>query len=194
MITRKIKKGTLLKLTVILMVVLIGVTPVTAAADKVFENKCAQVLVKLGLMQGYEDGSLRLENNIKRSEFITLILKVACIEKSDNIDTIKMSFEDLNTNHWAYDYIMTAWHFGIISGYPDNTFAPDNPVTLTEALLALIRILGYESEMVGNWPDNVLEKASQLELCKNLDIPGNKALTRGEAAVIIFNALTVEIK
>ncbi len=181
------------KFLLILLIVSL-IIPVNAAPDTVIERKCANTLVKLGLMKGYEDGSLRLENNIRRSEFITLILNVACLDEINDIDNIVMGFLDLSKDHWAYDYIKTAWHYGIVAGYPDNTFAPDNIVTLPEALLAVIRILGYESEMVGSWPENVLHKAEELELTKHIDAQGNKALTRSDVAIIIFNSLTVELR
>lgn len=187
------KKNIFRKIFLLFLIISL-IVPVNAAPDPAFERKCAETLVKLGLMKGYEDGSLKLENNIRRSEFITLILNVACIDEVSDIGNIEMRFKDLSEKHWAYNYIKTAWYYGIVSGYPDNTIAPDNIVTLTEALLAVIRILGYESDMTGVWPDNVLNKADQLELRKRIDAPGNEALTRGEAAVIIFNSLTVEFK
>jgi len=42
-----------------------------AQAIPEIQAKNADALVTLGIMKGYEDGSLRLENKIKRSEFIT---------------------------------------------------------------------------------------------------------------------------
>jgi len=188
------KNKLLTKFFTLILISLITVVTVNASPGTAFQNKAANALVKLGIMKGYEDGSLRLENYIKRSEFITLILKAACIEAENNPDSREMSFKDLSSEHWAYYFIKTAWLNGIVSGYPDNTFAPDKEVTLPEALLATIRILGYERELTGSWPDNVISKANELDLCKNLDLPGNKALTRGEAAVIIFNSLTVKLK
>jgi len=38
-------------------------------------------------------------------------------------------FPDVNTNHWASDYIQTLASLRIISGFPDGSFRPDAPVT-----------------------------------------------------------------
>ena len=38
-------------------------------------------------------------------------------------------FPDVDTNHWASDYIQTLANLRIISGFPDGSFRPDAPVT-----------------------------------------------------------------
>lgn len=45
---------------------------------------------------------------------------------------IKSYFSDLPQNHWAYNAVKFMVERGIITGYPDNTFRPDNPVTRAE--------------------------------------------------------------
>jgi hypothetical protein len=39
------------------------------------------------------------------------------------------SFSDVPASFWGYSYIETAYAHGIISGYTDGTFRPDNSVT-----------------------------------------------------------------
>ncbi len=40
-----------------------------------------------------------------------------------------LPFPDVDSNHWASNYIQTLAHLGIISGFPDGSFRPDAPVT-----------------------------------------------------------------
>lgn len=182
-----------IKVVLFILIFTISFIPINASVDPRFEKKCTDTLVKLGLMHGYNDGTLKLDQKIKRSEYITLVLNVACIEDIDNMNNTGISFRDINSGHWAFENIKTACIRGIISGYPDNTIAPDEVITYSESLLAIIRVLGYKQKLPGIWPENVLEKATELGLCKNMNIPAGKEITRGEAAVIIFNALTVDI-
>lgn len=42
------------------------------------------------------------------------------------------SFSDVPSNHWAYEYVTVLSNAGVISGYPDGTFAPDATVTRAE--------------------------------------------------------------
>ena len=55
------------------------------------------------------------------------------------------SFQDLSPDHWAYKEIQFLTQEGIISGYPDGTFRPENPVTRAEfAKLVLLSSLHKE--------------------------------------------------
>lgn len=42
------------------------------------------------------------------------------------------AFSDLPSNHWAYGDITELTGQGIVNGYPDGSFAPDNPVSTGE--------------------------------------------------------------
>lgn len=156
------------------------------------QAKNADALVTLGIMKGYEDGSLRLENKIKRSEFITLVVNLMGYDADTNLDSVKVTFTDIKKSHWAYDNIRRAIKYDLVSGYPDNTIAPDNDVTYAEALAVVIRALGYEKTLKGEWPGNVINKAAELKLSANLNLDPNHKLTRGEMSVIVYNALTVK--
>ena len=162
-----------------------------AASDVIIMDKNANSLVKLGIMKGYEDGTLRLNNKIKRSEFITLIVKMMSYDKDNDLSNTKINFKDIKKNHWAYTNIGLALKYELVAGYPDNTIAPDKDVTYAEALAVVIRALGYEKTLTGKWPNNVADKGAELSLNKNLILDPNHQLSRGEMSVIVYNALTV---
>lgn len=54
------------------------------------------------------------------------------------------SFTD-TTNHWAANAISTLASRGIITGYPDGTFKPDNPVSRAEIVKMLVLATGLQS-------------------------------------------------
>jgi len=62
-----------------------------------------------------------------------------------------ISFTDLS-GHWAKDTVLQLVYLGIIKGYPDNTFRPDNKITRAEVTVILTRALklspGDETELV----------------------------------------------
>ncbi len=154
-------------------------------------EESANSLVKLGIMKGYEDGTLKLNNKIKRSEFITLIVKMMAYDKDTDLKDTKVGFKDLKKNHWAYTNIGLALKYELVAGYPDNTIAPDKDVTYAEALAVVIRALGYEKSLDGKWPKNVVNKGIELGLDKNLSLVSDHPLSRGEMSTIVYNALTV---
>lgn len=181
----------------ILMLIIVCMTfaaTSSISAENDLELQSANIMVKLDLLKGYEDGSLGLENNIKRSEFITLVNRSFGLVDSTDLNGYKINFTDIAVKHWAYDHIRIAVKNKLVTGYPDKTIRPDNNVTYAEALTVIVKALGYESALKGSWPNNVLDKAKELKLTTNLDLASNKPITRGEMCVIVYNALTVNFK
>lgn len=180
--------------TIVLSIIVFSlfILPVSASADTALQNTSAQSLVKLDIMKGDEKGNLNLQNNVKRCEFVTLVLRMMGYDKDNDLSGIKITFKDITSKHWAYNNIKLGLKYKLISGLPDNTVAPDKDVTYAEALTVLIRALGYESTLSGSWPDSVINKSTEIGLSKNILLSGNKPLTRGEVAVLVNNSLTID--
>lgn len=64
----------------------------------------------MGLVTGYEDGTLRPENTVTRAEAVTMInrLLVRDPEKEDALKTVTNPFTDVTSGHWAYLQILEA--------------------------------------------------------------------------------------
>jgi len=180
------------KIIIALVVVfMLFATQASAAVDPNIIKNNANALVKLGIMYGDEKGNLNLGNNIKRCEFVALVIRMMGYEKNTDVSNMEMPFKDVPQKHWAYKTIKVAFKRGIISGYGDNTFRPNENVSFAEAQSILLRVLNYGNTLSGQWPENVMNKSAALGLNKNLDLPANKKLTRGEASVLIYNSLTI---
>lgn len=152
-------------------------------------DESADVLVRLNLMKGYEDGSLRLENSITRAEFCSLIVRM--MRKEGTTTDAELQFNDMKETHWAYGTVLTAVSCGYLSGYSDGTFKPSNSITYAETCAILVNVLGYNADMVGTWPNNVMQKAEELELNNGLAIEESSyKMTRGEVCVMLVNALS----
>lgn len=83
----------------------------------------------LGYINGYEDGTFRPENKITRAEFAAILTRIKGVDS-----TGELPFDDVNTSHWGYNSIYSAYSAGYIAGYDDNTFRPDMPITRAEAV------------------------------------------------------------
>jgi len=53
-------------------------------------------------------------------------------------------FPDVPPDHWAYEAIMDLVRRGILSGYPDGTFKPDNPVKRSETAVILTKVFNLD--------------------------------------------------
>jgi hypothetical protein len=49
------------------------------------------------------------------------------------------------SGHWAETYIKAAYGQGWISGYPDESFKPNQPITRAEAVTLVNRMLGWSA-------------------------------------------------
>ncbi|NMB95751.1 MAG: S-layer homology domain-containing protein [Clostridiaceae bacterium] len=169
--------------------------PLNVSSEKISEeiiNKASSALVNLKLMIGDEKGNLKLNDNLTRCEFVTLVNRMMAYNTDNHYNDEYIPFTDVKEKHWAYSNIVTAVSYGLINGYTDNTFRPDNNVTFVEAQAVLLRALGYQNQITKSWPDGVIEKSTEINLNKNLDLDRNKQITRGEASVLIYNALTID--
>ena len=122
-------------------------------------NAAVSTLSKAGIISGYPDGSFRPNGSITRAEFATIAVRFFDVQ----YDGAHL-FPDID-GHWAQDYIDQAGSAGLVSGYPDGTFAPDRSITRAEAVTLVNRTLDRHSDPAHFlkdmlvWPDNMDTKA-----------------------------------
>lgn len=158
-------------------------------------EEAVNCLVKLEVINGYQDSTFRPENKITRAEMAKILLTA----KGEKVDLSKVDstyFEDVTSEHWALAYINAAYENKLIEGYEDKTFRPDEEVTYAEAITMVIRMLGYRSNVEMStkaWPENYLAKAKSLKILKNVSYTEHREdALRGEVANLVWNALNVE--
>jgi hypothetical protein len=102
---------------------------------------CIADLAKRGLISGYPNNTFQPTKMITRAEFTKLIVAAM---GWDLVTTDTPSFTDVPKSFWAYKYIETAKVNGVISGFLDGTFRPNNNITRAEIVVIIIRAKNYE--------------------------------------------------
>ena len=152
-----------------------------------------QVLMNLGIVTGYPDGTYKPEGAVTRAEMAALIVRALGLE--DAADYVGVSsFSDM-PGHWADKYVAIIAGKGTVNGYPDGTFQPDAQVSFPEAITMVVRSLGYIDgceKLVGSWPVNYISLAQDLDITDDVKVLLAGAADRGAVAQMIYNALTVE--
>ncbi len=108
-------------------------------------------------------------------------------------------FNDVPVNHWAYTYIETAYAHGVISGYADGSFRPNQTVSRAEMARMLVQARGYGEETPGTptfvdvppsyWAYGYIEAAKAHNLMNGVDANHFRPaldLTRAQAAQTIY--------
>ncbi len=145
-------------------------------------------LVNRGVLNGYEDGTFKPDNTITRAEFAKVIM-VSELGDSNISASLVANFSDTN-GHWANKYIAAAVNAGIINGYPEGTFKPDNTVTYAEAVKMVVCALGYGpviDKTLNPWYSDYIKQASSIGATKNAVAVADNGASRGLVAQLIDN-------
>lgn len=163
-------------------------------------EESATDLAKYGIMNGFPDGSLRLENNVTRAQMAKMVVTALGREKIDPYAGADQSmFKDMEKTHWAYACVSEAFMCRIISGFPGSTFRPDDNVTYEQALKIMVCVLRYDNYVLqkNTWgtelkyPDEYIEIAKDLGLTEGAPSDLKQPATRGFIATIISKSLDI---
>lgn len=150
----------------------------------------ADVLHSLGIVDGVSEGVFSPGTVLTRAQFCVLMIHTLDLKDLVNAHSYKALFTDVKPGSWYTGYVNLAYSRGLLSGYGNGKFGPDDPVTYGQAATLLLRVLGYSSADVGTvWPADYVNYAHTLELDKGLQLSADRQLTRGEAAVLLYNTL-----
>ncbi len=64
-------------------------------------------------------------------------------------------FTDVPSDHWAWGYVSMMWARGILAGYGNGEFGPQNHVSRLELVIMITRLTGAEEEALALDPDDV---------------------------------------
>ncbi|MCG0276636.1 MAG: S-layer homology domain-containing protein [Thermosediminibacteraceae bacterium] len=157
-------------------------------------EKAVDTLVKLGIVNGYPDGTYKPDRVVTRAEMAKLLVVSLGLEDAAKLAGGATPFKDVDANNWAAPYINIAANLGIVVGYPDGKFYPAKEVTYPEVVTMLVRALGYkDSDLAGTWPTNYISKAVMLGITKGVSIVSTGA-SRGDAALLLTNTLNTNMK
>ena len=161
-------------------------------ADESLYKEAIESLSGAGILKGYGNGEFGGKDPLTRAQFAKIVVALSGNEEAAKANNTEV-FTDVDKNHWAIGYINVAAALGLITGYPDGSFGADEKITYAQALTVVIRMLGYSEAEVGkNWPNDYINKASELSLTDKLSFGRNDILTREAAAYIIYNSLSAK--
>lgn len=166
------------------------------------------------IISGYDDGDFKPRQSLNRAEALK-ILTLACglnVETSSGATTgtgtdtvtgtgtIAPPFLDTPSDAWFTEYIIAAKEKGIVSGYEDNTFKPDQNINLVEALKMYLECLGIQEYPQGGeflfadtsedaWFTKYTSYANDTDILNvppSNEIDPDQELTRGYLSEIIY--------
>ncbi len=158
-------------------------------------SEAVGVMVGLGIIEGYDDGTLRPETTYTREQAAKIIAYMQLGPKdADSLRCTKAPFTDVAADRWSAGYIAYCVEQGIIDGMGDGTFQPEAQLTGYQWAKMLLCAVGYgrNDEYVGSsWSLNTAKDALDKGIFEG-DLVGadHTPLQRQQAILYAFNALT----
>lgn len=97
-----------------------------------------EYMAEKNIVLGYPDGEFKPAGKLTRAEFAALICRFAKLSQVSG----ENPFPDLEASHWAYKDILSLVASGLVEGYEDGTFRPENEITRAEVMTVINKILG----------------------------------------------------
>lgn len=149
------------------------------------------ILSNLGIFTGFEDGTFRPDETVTRAQMAAIVCRSLDLAEAGG-GTV---FNDVPADHWAAGYINTAQAQGIINGYGNGNFGPEDQVSYEQAIAMVVRALGYDlvAQSKGGYPTGYLSIASSEGITKNANGKVGDAAKRSTLAMLVYNSLEVRL-
>lgn len=160
------------------------------------------LFAKLGVISGYDDGTFRPNGSITRAEFAAIAARL--FQLNAVAGGSAPALNDVQA-HWAKDAIVALASKGILTGYTDGSFKPNQFITRAEMVSIIVRIVNLDAiekqqdvafnDIAGSWNENAIKAAAAAGLFEGRDAntfaPGAFS-TRAEALTIILRVLNLD--
>ena len=193
---------------VLVLALLAGLVPgfpltLPAQAADSYLDPYLNKMVDWGFMRGDIEGNLNPNGSITRAEFVTIINRAFGYDQGGSTP-----FSDVPSTAWYAEDVGIAYNEGYITGTSDTTFSPLSTITREEAAVILTRNLMMQADTgedisftdsrdFGEWSRGYISTASRYQLLNGYPDgsfrPQNQ-LSRGEAAILIVNAIGTPIQ
>ncbi|WP_147804425.1 S-layer homology domain-containing protein [Alkalicoccus halolimnae] len=173
-------------------------SPFDDVAGMAWAEESVSSLSQQGIINGYEDGTFRPNNNISRQEAAVMMVRAVL---SDEESGFQSDYTDVDTGSFYYEAISAASEYALFNGYPDGTFRPQENITRAESaniLVSAFNFTGSEtvfSDVNGHWAESditaLLAKGITTGYPDGTYKPGS-SITRAEFAVLVDRSLKDE--
>ena len=157
-----------------------------------------QSWIDKGLIKGYPDGTFKPDQNVTRAEFMTLANRAF-----GYTTVVPITYTDVKAGSWYAPEVAKAKAAGYISGYPDGTMRPENPITREEVATIVARIKNLTSDAnaadkysdaskIGSWSKGQVGAVTSAKIMQGYPDGSFKPqglMTRAEVVVASDNAL-----
>lgn len=171
-------------------------------AQKSIENLASRLIVN-----GVSEADFAPDRSITRAGFVSMLVRALGLPSTDRLAT----YTDVKENGWYHDAILTGVSYGLIHGYDNGQFRPENPITRQEAMTIMVNALkltGHEVRVTPEETESLLStfgdrakirpwarEAAALQIREGIvggagsKLMPNQAMTRAETVLMVERML-----
>jgi parallel beta-helix repeat protein len=158
-------------------------------------------LATRGVINGFPDGTFRPDAPVTRAQFAAIINKAF----TPNPKRSEINFVDVRSDFWGRQAIQSAYQGQFMSGYPGQTFQPEQRIPRVQVVASLASGLELSTDrtttidryqdvsQIPSWAVGAIAAATQQNIIVNYPITSqlnpNREATRAEVAAFIYQAL-----
>ncbi|MDX2230987.1 MAG: S-layer homology domain-containing protein [Leptolyngbyaceae cyanobacterium bins.349] len=158
-------------------------------------------LVERGHISGFPDGTFKPEDPITRAQYAAVISRAFELPRKQ----APINFVDVPQSFWAFPFIQEANQMGFISGFPDNSFRPNQNLTRVQAIVSLIGGMGltggtldvlsyyFDRAQIPSYATEKVATATQRRIVVNhpnvRQLEPMQDITRAELVALVYQAL-----
>ena len=171
-------------------------------SDTPWAEEAVNALAEMGILNGVADRTFAPKASCKRADFAIMLVKTLGID-----GTATSNFDDVLPDKYYYNYVGLAKDAGIVNGYGNGKFGPENFCTRAELMVMVANALGVSGIDI-TADESVLDQFSDaadipawarpyiaylvedgIVSGSNNKINPNVNITRAEVAVIMYNVV-----
>ena len=161
------------------------------------------VLAGMGVIQGMDNGKFAPTSTVTRAQMAAIVYRLRTgdadadpeYKDKSNMYAGYGDFKDVNDTSWYAGYVGYCANAGIIIGDGDGNFRPNSPVTGYEALVMLLRAMGYNqpNEFTGkDWRQHAASIATQRGMLAKVDTTSYRGTLMSGAAREVVAEITFQ--
>src|SRR5450756_138266 len=157
-----------------------------------------QSWIDKGLIKGYPDGTFKPDQDITRAEFMALVNRAFGYTA-----VAPITYTDVKAGSWYAPEVAKAQAAGYITGYPDGTMKPENPISREETATIVARIKNLTSDAnaadkytdaskIGSWSKGQVGAVTSAKIMQGYpdgSFMPQGLITRAEVVEALDNAL-----
>lgn len=128
---------------VVLMPIIMDGEIFTDIAESPYKT-AIEALASRGIVDGKNDGEFEPQSTMTRAEFAAITVRALGLPVGS-----EKIFGDVSEGDWYFDFVATAYKYGIIDGVSDTEFNPNGTITRAETATMLTRV----AKLCGNATD-----------------------------------------